>query len=255
MTDRKTAREELPMIEVRDVTMRFNLAKEKTDTIKEYFLKLIQGRLHFDEFFALKNVSFTVSKGESVAPIGRNGCGKSTLLKLIAGVYYPTKGQIIKRGSIAPLIELGAGFDMDLTARENIYLNGAVLGFDHKFMDAHFDEIMDFAELWDFVDVPVKNFSSGMLARLGFSIATIVTADILIVDEILAVGDFEFQKKCHRKMASMLENGTTLLFVSHDAEQVKQICQRAVWIDHGEVQDIGESGKIVEEYQQSLTQA
>lgn len=242
------------MIEVRDVTMRFNLAKEKTDTLKEYFLKLINGRLHFDEFFALKNVSFNVAKGESVALIGRNGCGKSTLLKLIAGVYYPTKGQIIKRGNIAPLIELGAGFDMDLTARENIYLNGAVLGFDHKFMNEHFNEIMDFAELWDFVDVPVKNFSSGMMARLGFSIATIVTADILIVDEILAVGDFEFQKKCHQKMSSMLENGTTLLFVSHDADQVKQICQRAVWIDHGEVQDIGESGKIVEEYQQSLEQ-
>jgi ABC-type polysaccharide/polyol phosphate transport system ATPase subunit len=246
--------EDLPMIEVRDVTMRFNLAKEKTDTLKEYFLKLINGRLHFDEFFALKNVSFNVAKGESVALIGRNGCGKSTLLKLIAGVYYPTKGQIIKRGNIAPLIELGAGFDMDLTARENIYLNGAVLGFDHKFMNEHFNEIMDFAELWDFVDVPVKNFSSGMMARLGFSIATIVTADILIVDEILAVGDFEFQKKCHQKMSSMLENGTTLLFVSHDADQVKQICQRAVWIDHGEVQDIGESGKIVEEYQQSLEQ-
>lgn len=224
-----------PIIEVDGVTMKFNLSKERSDTLKEYFIKLIQGKLHYDEFYALKDISFKINRGEAVALIGENGCGKSTLLKLIAGVYYPTKGVITKRGTIAPLIELGAGFDPELTARENIYLNGAVLGFDRAFMNEKFNEILDFAELWEFVDVPVKNFSSGMLARLGFSIATIVTADILIVDEILAVGDQRFQEKCHKKMNQMLENGTTLLFVSHNIHQVSEICRRAIWIEHGKI--------------------
>ena len=179
-----------PIIEVNNVTMRFNLAKEKTDTIKEYCLKLMRGQLHFDEFFALKNVSFSVQPGEAVALIGKNGSGKSTMLKVIAGVMYPSKGQVTVRGSIAPLIELGAGFDMDLTARENIYLNGAVMGMDRAFMNQHFDEIVEFSELQEFVDVPVKNYSSGMISRLGFAIATVVRADILVVDEILAGGDF-----------------------------------------------------------------
>ena len=176
-----------PIIEVNNVTMRFNLAKEKTDTIKEYCLKLMRGQLHFDEFFALKNVSFSVQPGEAVALIGKNGSGKSTMLKVIAGVMYPSKGQVTVRGSIAPLIELGAGFDMDLTARENIYLNGAVMGMDRAFMNQHFDEIIEFSELQEFVDVPVKNYSSGMISRLGFAIATVVRADVLVVDEILAV--------------------------------------------------------------------
>jgi ABC-type polysaccharide/polyol phosphate transport system ATPase subunit len=221
------------IIDVDHVSMRFNLAEEKTDTIKEYFVKLVTGKLHFTEFYALKDVSFSVKKGESVALIGRNGSGKSTMLKIIAGVMYPTYGSVTVRGSIAPLIELGAGFDMDLTARENIYLNGAVLGHDRNFMNRHFDEIVDFAELKDFIDVPVKNFSSGMIARLGFSIATIVRADILVVDEVLAVGDFEFQKKCKVRMQEMLQSGTTLLFVSHNAEQVKELCDRAIWLEHG----------------------
>ena len=182
-----------PIVEVNHVTMRFNLAKEKTDTIKEYCLKLMRGQLHFDEFFALKNVSFSIQPGEAVALIGKNGSGKSTMLKVIAGVMYPSKGQVTVRGSIAPLIELGAGFDMDLTARENIYLNGAVMGMDRAFMNQHFDEIVEFSELQEFVDVPVKNYSSGMISRLGFAIATVVRADILVVDEILAVGDFKFQ--------------------------------------------------------------
>ena len=201
-----------PIVEVNHVTMRFNLAKEKTDTIKEYCLKLMRGQLHFDEFFALKNVSFSIQPGEAVALIGKNGSGKSTMLKVIAGVMYPSKGQVTVRGSIAPLIELGAGFDMDLTARENIYLNGAVMGMDRAFMNQHFDEIVEFSELQEFVDVPVKNYSSGMISRLGFAIATVVRADILVVDEILAVGDFKFQEKCKAKMRELLEG--CLLYTS-----------------------------------------
>ena len=224
---------ELPIIEVKNVSMRFNLATEKTDTIKEYVVKLLKHQLMFNEFYALKNVSLTVNKGEAVALIGANGSGKCTLLKCIAGVLYPTVGSIEVRGSIAPLIELGAGFDMDLTARENIYLNGAVFGHDRAFMDKHFKSIVDFAELWEFIDVPVKNFSSGMVARLGFSIATEVHADILVVDEILSVGDYRFQEKCKERMNDMLKGGTTLIFVSHSEEQVKNLCQKAVWLDHG----------------------
>lgn len=225
-----------PIIEISDVSMRFNLATEKHDTIKEYIVKLIKHQLMFNEFYALKNVSLTIDRGDSVALIGVNGSGKSTLLKCIAGVMSPTQGSIIVRGSIAPLIELGAGFDMDLTARENIYLNGAVLGHDRAFMDEHFDSIVGFAELWEFIDVPVKNFSSGMVARLGFAIATEVKADILVVDEVLSVGDYRFQEKCKERIAALLNGGTTLLFVSHSAEQVKELCKRAVWLDKGMVQ-------------------
>lgn len=225
-----------PIIEISDVSMRFNLATEKHDTIKEYIVKLIKHQLMFNEFYALKNVSLTIDRGDSVALIGVNGSGKSTLLKCIAGVMSPTQGSIIVRGSIAPLIELGAGFDMDLTARENIYLNGAVLGHDRAFMDEHFDSIVDFAELWEFIDVSVKNFSSGMVARLGFAIATEVKADILVVDEVLSVGDYRFQEKCKERIADLLSGGTTLLFVSHSAEQVKELCKRAVWLDKGMVQ-------------------
>ena len=238
-----------PIIEVKNVSMRFNLATERTDTIKEYFVKLLKGQLMFNEFYALKDVSLTVNRGEAVALIGANGSGKSTLLKCIAGVLYPTTGSIEVRGSIAPLIELGAGFDPDLTARENIYLNGAVLGHDRKFMDAHFKSIVDFAELWDFIDVPVKNFSSGMVARLGFAIATEVSADILVVDEILAVGDFRFQQKCKERMANMMKGGTTLLFVSHSEEQVKELCQKAVWLERGELMYWGDVLEAFSKYQ------
>ncbi len=238
----------LPIIEVNNVSMRFNLAKEKTDTLKEYMLKLAKRELFFDEFWALKEVSFSIAPGESLALIGRNGCGKSTMLKVISGVMSATKGNINVRGSIAPLIELGAGFDAELTARENIYMNGAIMGFDRKFMDKHFDEIVDFSELKDFLDVPVKNFSSGMSARLGFSIATIVEADVLIVDEILSVGDAAFQQKCEQRMAKLLSGGTTLVFVSHSGEQVKRMCQKAVWLDHGVVQMQGDSKTVYDAY-------
>lgn len=246
--------QDVPIIEVKNVSMRFNLATERTDTIKEYFVKLLKGQLMFNEFYALKNVNLTVTRGESVALIGANGSGKSTLLKCIAGVLYPTTGSIEVRGSIAPLIELGAGFDPDLTARENIYLNGAVLGHDRKFMDAHFKSIVDFAELWDFIDVPVKNFSSGMVARLGFAIATEVSADILVVDEILAVGDFRFQEKCRARMSDMMKGGTTLLFVSHSEAQVKELCQKAAWLEHGVVQYIGNVDAAFAKYRDCANQ-
>lgn len=236
------------IIDVNHVTMRFNLAQEKTDTIKEYVVKLLKGKLRFNEFFALKDVSFQVTRGESVALIGMNGSGKSTLLKTIAGVLYPSKGKVTVYGTIAPLIELGAGFDMELTARENIYLNGAVLGYDRDFMNAHFQEIMDFAELWEFIDVPMKNYSSGMVARLGFAIATMVSAEILVVDEILAVGDFKFQEKCKARMNEMLSHGTTLLFVSHSEDQVKSLCKRAIWLDHGTLMADGDTETVYGKY-------
>lgn len=236
------------IIIVDNVTMRFNLAEEKTDSIKEYCLKLLQGKIRFNEFFALKNVSFTIKRGEAVALIGKNGSGKSTLLKILAGVMKPTKGETIVKGSIAPLIELGAGFDMELTAKENIYLNGAILGFDRNFMDQHFEEIVDFSELREFINVPLKNFSSGMIARLGFAIATIIKAEILIVDEVLAVGDFRFQEKCKAKIAELLEGGTTLLFVSHSEGQVKELCSKAVWLDHGNMMAYGNTEEVYAEY-------
>ena len=239
------------IIEISHVDMRFNLEEEKTDTIKEYFVKLLKGKLQFSEFYAVKDVSFTVHKGESVALIGRNGSGKSTLLKIIAGVLYPTAGSVSVNGTIAPLIELGAGFDMDLTARENIYLNGAVLGFNREFMNQHFQEIIEFSELEQFIDVPVKNYSSGMIARLGFAIATIVKADVLVVDEILAVGDYKFQQKCRERMGRLLADGTTLLFVSHSEEQVKELCQKAVWLDHGRAMAIGDVDEVYRAYHQA----
>lgn len=236
------------IIVVDDVTMCFNLAEEKTDSIKEYCMKLLQGKLHFNEFYALKNVSFTIERGDSVALIGKNGSGKSTLLKILAGVMYPTKGGIAVNGNIAPLIELGAGFDMELTAKENIYLNGAILGFDRTFMDQHLEEIIEFSELREFINVPLKNYSSGMVARLGFAIATIIKADILIVDEVLAVGDFRFQEKCKKRIEELLSGGTTLLFVSHNADQVKELCRKAIWLDHGKMMAYGDSNAVCDQY-------
>ena len=237
------------IIDISNVTMRFNLAEQKTDSIKEYLVKLATGKLHFNEFFALRDVSFQIKRGEAVALIGKNGSGKSTLLKIVAGVLYPTMGSVTVNGSIAPLIELGAGFDPELTARENIYMNGAILGHNRAFMDQHFEQIVEFSELRDFIDVPIKNYSSGMIARLGFSLATIVKADILIVDEVLAVGDFRFREKCHRKIAELLEGGTTLLFVSHSAEQVKTLCPKAVWLDHGQMMAFGDTEEVFRLYE------
>lgn len=237
------------IISVQGVSMVFNMATEKLETLKEYFLKIAKRQLMMQEFYALRDINVEIKRGESVALIGTNGSGKSTLLKIIAGVMSPTYGSVCVDGTIAPLIELGAGFDMELTARENVFLNGAVLGYDRKFMQEHFQNIIDFAELWEFVDVPVKNYSSGMVARLGFSIATEVRADVLIVDEVLAVGDFRFQEKCHRRMEEMMANGTTLLFVSHSTDQVRQLCKKAVWLRKGKVEMIGDANTVCDAYE------
>ena len=237
-----------PIVSVQNVSMRFNLAQEQFSGLKDLVIMATKGKLKFHEFYALKDVSFDIKRGESWALIGKNGCGKSTLLKVISGIYKPTSGKVIVRGTIAPLIELGAGFDMELTARENIFLNGAVLGHSRKVMEQHFDEIVDFSELKDFIDVPIKNFSSGMIARLGFSIATIVRADILIIDEILAVGDYAFQRKCYKRMEDMMSRGTTVIFVSHDDEQVRKMCKYAVWLLNGKIQKNGNVSDVCDAY-------
>ena len=223
------------MVKVDNVSVRFNIASERIDNLKEYFIKLIRKELMFKEFFALKDVSLEIKRGEAWGFIGVNGSGKSTLLKLICGILKPYEGKVTVSGSIAPLIELGAGFDYDLTARENIYLNGAVLGYNEKFMKEHFDEIVEFAELQNFLDMPIKNYSSGMAARLGFAIATMVKSDILICDEVLAVGDYAFQLKCEKRMKELLDGGTTLLYVSHATESVKRLCDHALWLNKGRV--------------------
>lgn len=228
--------------------MMFNLSSEKIDSIKEYFVKAIRHELHFQEFWALKNVSFELEKGDSIGIIGLNGSGKSTLLKIVSGILKPTKGKVETVGSIAPLIELGAGFDANLSARENIYLNGAILGYDRAYMDSRFDEIIEFAELQDFVDTAVKNFSSGMVARLGFAIATMNIPDILIIDEILAVGDYKFQEKSFDRMKKMINSGATVVFVSHSIEQVKQICKKALWLEHGNVKLLGDAETVCNRY-------
>ena len=238
-------------ISVNDVWIRFNLASECVDNIKEYVIKMLKRQLMFQEFMALKGISFEVKAGESWGFVGTNGSGKSTLLKTISGILKPYKGSVQVNGTISPLIELGAGFDGNLTARENIFLNGSVLGYSEKFLKEKFDEIVDFAELRDFLDVPIKNFSSGMAARLGFAIATTVKPDILICDEVLAVGDFKFQEKCEQRMNELLSGGTTLLFVSHSIEQVKRMCQKAIWIDHGEMKMIGNAEEVCNAYSNS----
>ncbi|QOR24897.1 ABC transporter ATP-binding protein [Haemophilus parainfluenzae] len=240
------------IINVDNVSVRFNKASENITGLKEYIIKLLKDELMFEEFFALKNISFRVRKGESWGLIGNNGSGKSTLLKLISGILKPYEGSVSVVGYISPLIELGAGFDPELTARENIYLNGALLGYKKKFIDENFNNIIEFAEIQDFLDVPIKNFSSGMAARLGFSIATVRKPDILIVDEVLAVGDIGFQHKCKMKMEELLCNGTTLLFVSHSIEQVKELCQNAIWLDKGEIKAIGNISDVSTAYLSSI---
>ncbi len=235
-------------IDINNVTIRFNLANQKVDNLKEYVIKMVKKELMFQEFLAVKNVSFQVRAGEAWGIIGRNGSGKSTLLKAVSGIIKPYRGSIRVNGSVAPLIELGAGFDSNMTARENIYLNGCVLGHTEKYMREHFDEIVDFAELWDFLDSPIKNYSSGMKARLGFAVATMVRPEILIVDEILSVGDYQFRKKCETRMNEMLGGGTTLLYVSHSMEEVKRLCSHAVWMDKGEAVMIGNANEVCEAY-------
>ncbi len=240
--------EEKHVVSVRHATVQFNLATEKVYSIKEYVIKAIKGELMFQEFLALQDIDLQICKGESWGFVGSNGAGKSTLLKLICGILKPYQGEVAVRGSIAPLIELGAGFDQEMTARENVFLNGAILGHSEKYMKEHFDEIVDFAEIRDFLDVPIKNFSSGMTARLGFAIATTVRPDILIVDEILAVGDHAFQQKCNKRMEEMFGGGTTLIFVSHSIEQVQRLCSHALWLDHGRAIMSGNAKEVCDAY-------
>ncbi len=239
------------IIEVENVSMMFNKSKERVDNLKEYFIRLLKHQLFFEEFWALKNISFNVEKGEAIGVVGLNGSGKSTLLKIIAQVMKPTTGKVNVYGSVAPLIELGAGFDMNLSARENIFLNGAVLGYTRKQMRSYFENILDFSELWDFVDVPLKNYSSGMIARLGFAIATVSIPDILIVDEILGVGDYKFQEKCHKRMNQIIESGATIIFVSHSTEQVRSICRRAIWLEKGQMVMDGPVDEVCDRYMET----
>lgn len=239
-------------IQVNHVSVRFNLANQKIDSLKEYCIRLVKRQLMFQEFFALKDVSFCVKPGEAWGLIGANGSGKSTMLKLICGIFKPYSGKVIVNGDIAPLIELGAGFDNELSGRENIFLNGAVLGHSRSYMEAHFAEITEFAGLGQFLDSPVKNYSSGMKARLGFSIATMIRPRILVVDEILAVGDAEFQKKCYQRMEEMLSGGTTLLFVSHSDAMVRRLCSHAIWLDKGCCIAQGEVNEVCDAYEKGL---
>ena len=240
------------MVDVDHVTIRFNLASQKIDNLKEYFIKLMKRELMFQEFLAIQDISFQVRAGEAWGLIGTNGSGKSTLLKAISGIIKPYKGSVTVNGSVAPLIELGAGFDPECTARENIFLNGCVLGHSQKFMQEHFDEIVEFAEIQQFLDSPIKNYSSGMKARLGFSVATMVKPDILIVDEILSVGDYKFRKKCEKRMQELMNGGTTLLYVSHNIDEVKRLCDHVIWIDHGKMRMIGETGAVCDAYMEEM---
>lgn len=236
------------IILVKDVKVKFNLGVEKILGFKEYFIKLFKNELLFQEFWALKGVNLEIKKGEIFGIVGLNGAGKSTLLKTIAGVLKPSEGSVVVNGTIAPLIELGAGFDLELSARENIFLNGAILGYSKKFLIQKFDEIVEFAEIKEFLDVPLKNYSSGMVARIAFAIATITNPDILIIDEILSVGDFKFQQKCEEKINSMIKSGVTIIMVSHSLEQIEKMCKRSALIRAGEIIKVGDTKDILKSY-------
>lgn len=241
-----------PAIIVDDVSMKFNLSKEKVDSLKEYFIKMMKREIQYNEFWALKNINFTVEKGDRVGILGLNGAGKSTLLKVIAGVFKPTEGNVTKHGKLVPLLELGAGFDSQYTGRENIYLYGAMLGYSRKFIEEKFDEIVAFSELQEFMDVPVKNYSSGMRARLGFSIATIVSPKILILDEVLSVGDAKFRKKSEKKVMDMFDSGVTVLFVSHSLAQVQRLCNKAMILEKGKLIAYGDIDTVSAQYDKMI---
>ena len=237
------------MIEVSDVSMRFRMNTDRILSLKEFVTTALRGKLHYEEFTALDHVSFSVRKGETLGLIGRNGAGKSTMLKVISGILKPTEGRVTCHGNIVPMLELGSGFDMELTGRENIFLNGAILGYDEEFLKEKYDEIVEFSELGQFIHVPIRNYSSGMMARLAFSVASVVNPEILIVDEILSVGDAAFQEKSRARMTEMMGGGTTVLFVSHSMEQVRKMCSRVVWLEHGTVKMIGSTDEVCDLYQ------
>ncbi|AXV38762.1 MAG: ABC transporter ATP-binding protein [Methanobacteriaceae archaeon] len=231
--------------------MEFNLSAEKVDNLKEYVIKFLKRELLFQEFWALKNVSFEVEKGDRVGIIGLNGAGKSTLLKIISGVMKPSQGTVEIKGRIVPLLELGAGFDNDYTGKENIFLNGAILGYSKEFLEEKYDEIVEFSEIKQFINVPIKNYSSGMRARLGFSIATMVEPDILVLDEVLSVGDSKFREKSENRIMSLFDKGITVLFVSHSIDQVKKLCNKAIWLEKGEIKMQGDVEEVCDAYEES----
>ena len=236
------------IIQGKGITMRFKMTFDRVQTIKEYVVQLLHGKIKYEEFDALTDVSFSIEKGEVIGIIGHNGAGKSTLLKIISGILKPTEGSIEVHGNIVPMLELGSGFDYDLTGRENIFLNGAILGYSEAFLKEKYDEIVAFSELGKFIEIPIRNYSSGMLMRLAFSVATVVNPDILIVDEILAVGDANFQAKSKARMMELMGGGTTVLFVSHSIEQIREMCDRVIWLDHGHVKMIGETNEVCDRY-------
>lgn len=237
------------VIEVSDVSMRFRMNSDKIISLKEFVTSAMRGKLQYQEFTALDHVSFTVKRGETLGLIGRNGAGKSTMLKIISGILKPTEGNVICRGNVVPMLELGSGFDFDLTGRENIFLNGAILGYSEDFLNAKYGEIVEFSELGNFIESPIRNYSSGMLARLAFSVATMVQPEVLIVDEILAVGDAAFQEKSKKRMLELMGGGTTVLFVSHSLNQMREMCGRVVWLEHGQVKMCGPAQEVCDAYE------
>lgn len=239
------------MVEVNNVTMKFKMSDEPLNSLKEVFTTAVKGKLKFNEFLALDHVSFKLEKGKTLGLIGKNGAGKSTTLKLISGILKPTEGSIKTYGNIVPMLELGAGFDLELTGKENIYLNGAILGYSKEYLESKFDEIVEFAEIKEFIDMPIRNYSSGMMARLAFSIASVVQPEILIVDEILAVGDVAFQEKSFNRMKELMSGGATVLFVSHDLEKIEEMCDKVIWLDHGKVVMFGDTDEVCEAYKKA----
>lgn len=240
------------MIEVRDVTMRFRMANDRINSLKEFLVQKLRGTLEFHEFTALDHVSFDVNRGEVVGLIGHNGAGKSTMLKIISGILKPTEGSAAVRGKVVPMLELGSGFDFDMTGRENVFLNGAIMGYSEAFLQERFQEILEFSELGQFIDVPLRNYSSGMIARLAFAVAALVDPEILIVDEVLSVGDAQFQEKSKRRMMELMSGGTTVLFVSHSLDQIRELCDRVVWLEQGKVVAFGETDAICDQYLSGL---
>lgn len=240
------------MVKAENVSMCFKMMKDRVKSIKEYTVQLLKGKMKYEEFLALDDVSFEVKKGEVMGIIGRNGAGKSTLLKVISGILKPTGGKIELMGNVVPMLELGSGFDFDLSGRENVFLNGAILGYDEKFLKDKFDEILDFSELKEFIDIPLRNYSSGMVMRLAFSIASLVNPEIMIVDEILAVGDSAFQEKSKSKMLELMSGGTTVLFTSHSISQIKEMCDRVIWLEHGKIMEMGEPDEICDKYEEFI---
>lgn len=240
------------MIQADNITVCYRMSHDKIKSIKEYLVALIKHKLQYEEFYALRGVSFHVNKGEVIGIVGKNGAGKSTLLKVIAGILRPTEGSVAVRGNVVPMLELGSGFDSDLTGRENIFLNGAILGYSEEFLKERYNDIVEFSELGSFIDIPVRNYSSGMMMRLAFAIAAQVNPDVLIVDEILAVGDAEFQEKSYARMMELMSHGTTVLLVSHNIEQIRRLCDRVIWLDHGTVLADGDTNEVCDRYMASF---